>query len=137
MPENLLIEALDHSHVDQCIPLWEEEDMVHEIDFRKRLIRAVNRTSDLSCIATVDGRAVGCVLALFTEFSVYAHRLVVHPDFRSRGIGRSIMKHLENEARHLGANAVILNAEEEPGSWFESLGYRRTEATFFYKNLHS
>ena len=133
--ETLIIGALELSHVDECISLWESEGMAHEIDFRKRLIRAIMHNSNLTCSALADGRVVGCALALYTEFSVYVHRLVVHQDYRRRGIGRRIMAHLEQNGRQLGADKIILNAEGRSASWYERLGYEKTEASFFFKPI--
>jgi len=45
--------------------------------------------------ATINGRIVGSVRGYVENGTCYIGRLIVHPDFRNRGIGTRLMKEIE------------------------------------------
>lgn len=56
--------------------------------------------------------------------------MAVHPQFQNKGLGRMIMKGLEEEAVKSGANRVILQARENAVEFYKSCGYHVREKTF-------
>ncbi len=64
-------------------------------------------------------------------------RMWLKPDVRGRGLGRFLLKHLENRARALGARRVILGVNEELVEAFglyRASGYEQVER--FEDNPH-
>lgn len=45
--------------------------------------------------ASIDGRIIGSVRACMKGATCHIGRLIVHPDFRNRGIGERLMKEIE------------------------------------------
>jgi len=75
-----------------------------------------------------DGRPVVCGgVARFDETRGELKRMYVRPDARGRGHGRAILVALEDEARALGYEALVLETSVEllPAvGMYESAGYR-------------
>ena len=60
-------------------------------------------------VATVQGEIVGCgAVRRLNDADAEIKRMYVTPAFRSRGIGRSLLAALEDEARSLGAKRLVL-----------------------------
>jgi putative acetyltransferase len=76
----------------------------------------------------VDGRAVACGgICRFDETRAELKRMYVEPDARGRGLGRRVLEALEDEARRLGYDAVVLETGErnrEALGLYGSVGYR-------------
>lgn len=83
-------------------------------------------------VAEVDGKIVGTVeisKAYKARFGFFAvlRRLVVHPSYRGKGIGRELMKEALEESRKMGCNAIELSVDPEntqPHRFYESLGFK-------------
>jgi len=55
---------------------------------------------------------------------VKAERVAVRRPFRGAGVGRALMRALEDEARALGRRELVLNAQLPVVAFYERLGYR-------------
>lgn len=63
-----------------------------------------------ACIAVIGDTPVGCVL--YTPEpgnALYLGRLAVHPDWRGRGIARTLVAYVEDEARRRGFDRLRLS----------------------------
>ncbi len=78
-----------------------------------------------ACLAEPDGlRVVGCVL--FVRRSPDSGRLLqmaVAPGWRRRGVGRALVRRLEEDVAELGVVRVRLHARLEAVSFYRALGY--------------
>ncbi len=82
-------------------------------------------------VARVDGRIAGCVQLDCDTPPNQPHRaevrkLLVHPDFRRRGIARTLMLALEELARRKGRTLLTLDTRtgDKAEPLYSSLGYR-------------
>ncbi|MDU7338848.1 MAG: GNAT family N-acetyltransferase [Clostridium sp.] len=66
--------------------------------------------------------ATGRVFAGKGEEYIIGRIAVVRP-YRGEGFGRIVVENLENQARVLGAKAVMLSAQTQARGFYESLGY--------------
>jgi len=74
----------------------------------------VLRGSRLLLVAQADDRVAGSVQLLTETFPNQRHRadvakLLVHPDFRRRGIGKALMTELQHHAARLGRHLLTLD----------------------------
>ena len=76
-----------------------------------------------------EGRAVGCGgVCRFDETRAELKRMYVVPDARGRGLGRLLLVALEDEARRLGYDGIVLETgdrQPEALGLYESAGYER------------
>jgi GNAT superfamily N-acetyltransferase len=82
-------------------------------------------------IAWVNKQPVGCGAVRITGDIAEIKRMWVDHSFRGRGIGRSILIHLENVARQCGCTRVRLDTNltlHEARKLYQSAGYRTIPA---------
>jgi putative acetyltransferase len=79
-------------------------------------------------LAIVDGDAVGCIgLRKIDDTLCEMKRMYVRPDFRGKGIGRSLAEIVIEEARKIGYKAMRLDTIDtmkEAISLYRSLGFK-------------
>lgn len=91
-----------------------------------RLREGVAPESRLSFVAESGGKPVGTVrfwpIAIGGARSLLLGPLAVHPDIRSKGIGRALMSHGLEEAKKLGFETVLLVGDE---AYYRRAGFTR------------
>lgn len=70
-----------------------------------------------------DGVAVGTARLRVVAGRAKAERVAVHAEARRSGVGRFLMRALEERARAQGCDAVLLNAQLSALPFYEALGY--------------
>ena len=76
-------------------------------------------------LALRGGEAIGTArLRVTDDGGVKAERVAVRRPFRGAGVGRALMRALEDEARALGRRELVLNAQLPVVAFYERLGYR-------------
>ncbi len=61
-----------------------------------------------AALARWDGVALGCVFYEQEDDVIYLSRLAVLPEYRQRGIGRALVRYVEDRARTVGLRRVQL-----------------------------
>ena len=56
--------------------------------------------------------------------------MAVHPDWQGKGLGKLVLRHLENEGRKQGLSHIILQARENALRFYLSEGYTNAGASF-------
>ncbi len=77
--------------------------------------------------ARIGEKLVGGINACMTAFRIlYVSTLYVEEAYRNQGIGRLLVKELENRAQQLGANMIRLDTFDWQGKeFYEKLGYEQ------------
>jgi GNAT superfamily N-acetyltransferase len=111
------------------------EKSAFDISFKKLLM-----TSD-ACLAVAEseGKIIGYVLG-FDHDTFYANgrvawveEIMVHADFRKKGIGKLLMAHFEKWARVRNSKLIAL-ATRRASSFYKAIGYEES-AVYFRKLL--
>ncbi len=96
-----------------------------------KVLPALNSGVRILLNAETAGRAVGTVQLDMDVFPNQVHRaevskLLVHPDFRGRGIARLLMAELEGRARDLGKHLLTLDTRtgDTAEPLYRTLGYQ-------------
>lgn len=109
--------------VQQCLRLrWTvfvEEQGVRPSDE----LDAHDKTA-VHALAVMDGVPCGAGRLIFTSPGVARiQRMAVIDDVRGRGVGRALLRFLEQEARNRGATKLTLNAQVAAKPFYEKAGY--------------
>ena len=79
-----------------------------------------------SLLAEIDGAIIGYALYWMLPIDADVHNLAVHPAFRRRGIGRSLLEAVVAKAREQGLTRVTLEVRQSNQAaqrLYESLGF--------------
>jgi ribosomal-protein-alanine N-acetyltransferase len=79
-----------------------------------------------SLLAEIDGRIAGYILFWLLPGEIDIHNIAVHGDFRRRGLGRSLLGNVINEARSRALARVTLEVRKSntvAQKLYESLGF--------------
>jgi GNAT superfamily N-acetyltransferase len=94
------------------------------------LARRFSEDRSLMLIATEGDRVLGGALAFRRDESGVTLRVIaVEPVARGTGLGRRLVKAIEQEASRLGAKLISLGADDAAG-FYERLGYVRSGNAF-------
>ena len=109
------------------LDLWRHaEAMPSSTDRLEELERLVAEDRGLFLVAEVDGRLVGSIIGGWDGWRGNMYRLAVAPEYRRRGIARSLVAEVERRLRTQGARritALIVGAEQEARAFWEAVGY--------------
>lgn len=72
-----------------------------------------------------DGKIVGSVRAFEKDGSCYIGKLIVHPDYQNRGLGKKLMRAIEKCFSVLRYELFTGHLDEKNLVFYEKLGYRR------------
>ena len=105
-------------------------------DSEEGIRRFLERNPDTCLVAVEEGHIVGAVLAGSDGRRGYLYHTAVHPHFRGRGIGRTLVEAaldaLEAQGIHKAALVVFARNEAGNGFW-EKLGFT-TREDLVYRN---
>ena len=112
------------------MPLSQAES---EAFWTDKVLPAVACGTRLLLVANSGGRLAGSVQLDYDTPANQPHRaeirkLIVHPDFRRRGIARALMGEIESEARRLKRSLITLDTRtgDNAEPLYRSLGYQTT-----------
>ena len=107
-------------HPSNCTPDWVEKD--------------VNRGVSYYCL-DLDDKTIGC--AAFEKASPeegYLERLAVLPEYRYRGLGKALIRHVFDVARTTGIRRMgigIISEQQDLKQWYERMGFVEQEIKTF------
>ncbi|MHB8064358.1 MAG: GNAT family N-acetyltransferase [Ruminiclostridium sp.] len=80
---------------------------------------------DSVILKAVEDKIVGSVRAFESEGSCYIGRLVVHPDYQNRGIGKALIEAIENCFEGVRYELFTGHLDEKNLAFYEKLGYKK------------
>jgi ribosomal protein S18 acetylase RimI-like enzyme len=109
------------------LALWRQaEATVSVTDTVEDLRRAIAESPAVVLVAEVGGQIVGSVIGSFDGWRGNIYRLAVHPDYRRRGIARTLVAEVERHLARQGAKLITAWVEQEHpwamGFW-QAIGY--------------
>jgi len=101
----------------------------------ERVTRNINDRETLTIIAADSGRIAGFALAQFSDEYVHLSLLAVSMDYQRRGIGRRLIKWIEESALVAGISTIHLEVRatnQAARKFYRALGFREIALMPFY-----
>lgn len=105
-----MIEEMRLAHYEDAMALWKASSGVRlsEVDSRENIGRMLERNQGLSYVALDGEQVVGAVLCSQDGRLGYLSHLVVDPEYRRKGIGRSLVGRCVFALMRVGINKCVL-----------------------------
>ena len=108
---SLSIRACRLEDAEVVLELWRQADATPGVtDTADELRRVMGESCADVLVAEVDGRLIGSIIGTFDGWRGNLYRMAVHPDYRRRGIGRSLVAEVERRLSARGANTTALRS---------------------------
>ena len=104
-------------------------------DSREGVERFIRRNPDTSVVAEEDGQIVGAILCGHDGRRGCLYHVCVHPDYRRRGIGKSMVVFCMNALKKEKINKVSLiafTANDIGNAFWRTIGWTRREDLNYY-----
>ena len=79
-------------------------------------------------LLVTDGKETGCAALEKADHELcYLERLAVIPEYRKKGIGKSLVDYVFNEAKMLGFKRIsigIISKQQELKNWYSRIGFK-------------
>jgi GNAT superfamily N-acetyltransferase len=123
---DLEVSLEDDIETDEVIELYKENGW-SSAEKPEKLMPALKK-SDALVTARISGKLVGIGNAISDgSLVVYYPHMLVHPDHKGKGIGRSMMGLLQQ--RYASFHQQMLNADVDAIGFYKSLGFERAGKT--------
>jgi len=120
--EKFTYRTINAGDYDQLFSLWKGRSGVglSEADSRDSIIRYIHKNKGNSFAAFADDELIGSILAGDDGRRGYLHHLVVHPDYRRMGIGRTLVEKALNalDAQNIDKCHIFIFTDNEEGKAF-------------------
>ena len=107
--------------------LWRQAEAIpSRTDTIEELQRLVDENTGLFLLAEEAGRLIGTIIGGWDGWRGNIYRLAVLPDFRRRGVARSLVAEAERRLRAKGARrvtALVVKSEDHAMAFWETAGY--------------
>jgi ribosomal protein S18 acetylase RimI-like enzyme len=118
---------------------WQAGAIPSRTDTVEDLERAIAENPGLVLVAEDSGSIVGSVIGGFDGWRANLYRLAVHPEYRRRGIARSLVAEVERRLVARGAKRITALVEQDHSramAFWQAAGYDRdARMARFVRNL--
>ena len=128
------------SDYDALIKLWNEAQLVYKPkgrDRRDMIKKQIQLPNTIALVAEKDGKLIGSVFGTHDGRRGWINRLAVMPEYQKKGIGRKLVKDLEDRIYKLGIGIIaslVENRNKTSLRVFQRLGYKKhKDITYFSK----
>ena len=113
--------------VGAVLELWRQADATPGVtDNAFDLQRAVTESRASVLVAEAEGQIVGSIIGTFDGWRGNIYRMAVHPDYRRRGIARTLVAEVEKRLAQQGAKRLTALVEKDHPSatiFWQAVGY--------------
>ena len=133
------IRSFVEDDTEAVIGLWSRCGLLRPWnDPRKDIERKLGIQRDLFLVGEQGGRIVAVAMAGYDGHRGWVNYLAVDPEFRRRGLGRSMMAEVERRLKELGCpklNLQVRRGNAEAVAFYRSVGYSEDDVLGMGKRL--
>jgi ribosomal protein S18 acetylase RimI-like enzyme len=124
----LTIRAASRDEVEQILLLWQVagENVDRPVDRREAVAQLLDRDPRSLLVAVEGEQLVGTLIAGWDGWRAHLYRLAVLPEYRRRGIARSLLEAAAERLTTLGASrldAMVVDSNEDGQRLWGAAGY--------------
>jgi N-acetylglutamate synthase-like GNAT family acetyltransferase len=93
------------------------------IDGPEAMLRVSKCDAAIFLVAADEGKAVGCVRAIYDGSRALIHLLSVHPEYQNNGTGTKLVKSAMVELKQRGAPTVSVTVTDASKGYWAKLGF--------------
>ena len=140
MDPELNIRPFQESDEQDVAELWREifvDESAYNVP-EQDIWRKLKVQRELFLVATLDERVVGTTMAGYDGHRGWLYYVAVSPQYRRRGIGKTLMTRVENELRAMGCPKINLQVRAwniGTVAFYKKLGYQIEERVSLGKRL--
>lgn len=121
------------------VELWRRCELTRPWnDPRKDIQRKLTTQPELFLVGRLEGIVIATVMAGYDGHRGWVNYLAVAPEHRSKGLGRLLMRHVEEALTARGCpklNIQVRSGNSEVLAFYRKIGYREDEAVSLGKRL--
>lgn len=125
-PEGIHVREFRWSDFEDVLAVWGTGLGMRATDNAEEMAKILRRDRDLFLVACDGERVIGSVIGGWDGWRGTVWRMVVHPDYRRRGVGRMLLEELHARLKAKGALRVMLGfhlVNETAYAFYRSMGY--------------
>lgn len=107
----------------------------HEAWSDETLEHALSASGDLAFGYEVEGKVVAFAFCYDLGFRAYLGEFGVAEDMRHRGIGREVLRHIEDTLRQRGCELIVSDVWKSAEPFYRKLGWQAPEAVLLRRRL--
>lgn len=107
-------------------------------DPARDIARKLDVQRELFVLGQIDGKVMASAMAGYDGHRGWVNYLAVHPDFRRRGHGEALMRHVEQGLKALGCpklNLQVRSSNASVRAFYQALGYGQDDVISLGKRL--
>lgn len=122
----LIFREIKFEDYQKLVQFWKRHYFVRGIDGFKYFKLFLEKNPGLSILVEENGEIIGTALGSFDGRRGYIQKLVVHKDYRRRGIGKKLIERVVKKLQAIGALYIPISCEKENTSFYKSCGFKQT-----------
>ena len=131
-----MIRAATKADIPKILELMASEPGFWHDDWRKDVLeRAIDSVDCLAFLWEENEQVIAFTSAHDIGFLAYLSTLIVAKPTRNKGIGRKLIKHIENEPLSQGCNIVMSDVWKNSVGFHKSLGWSEPDVVLLRKRL--
>jgi ribosomal protein S18 acetylase RimI-like enzyme len=135
------IQSYSPKYEKEVIALWERCNLVRPVNNpQKDIERKLKVNPELFLIGLIDGKVVATAVGGYEGHRGWVNYLGVDPSQQKKGLGRQIMRALEEKLLEKGCpklNLQVLTTNTEAMKFYERIGYKKDDVISMGKRLIS
>lgn len=122
----MIFRSITLSDHEKLIQFWKTHYFVRPIDEHDHFKAFLEKNPDLSIFVVENGEIVGTVLGSYDGRRGYIQKLVVHKDFRGKGIGKQLLERVRKKLEEVGATYIPIACEDGLFPLYQKSGFKKT-----------
>ena len=131
-----MIRTVNTKDIPEIMELMKSEPCFWNESWRDNTLElGIDAANGLAFVREDKGKIVGFACAHDLGFRAYLSELIISRKYRNKGIGKDLIKRIENELSERGCKILISDVWKGSVAFYRSLGWSEPDVMLMRKNL--